>query len=101
MREIERGNTERLQVTIRDRDGNLTDPDQSGGDYQITVTIEDSSETKDVDDVTMTRSSEGVFYYDWNPASDLTVGNYNVEVTATISSKTFINRDTISLVDVA
>ena len=101
MTEYERGHTARIKATVSDSDDTVTDPDQSGS-YLITITITDvTTSTIKVSAVTMTRLSEGVFYYDWETAVTDTVGQYEIEISAELSSKTILNRDYIDLVEVS
>jgi len=101
MTEYERGQTARIKVYLRDINDNLVDPDQDT-DYKITITIRDvTTGTTKVDSVTMTRESQGVFYYDWETAVDDTIGQYSIEVIAMVNSKQVVNRDYIDLVEVS
>ncbi|MFP4052226.1 MAG: hypothetical protein ACLFVB_10865 [Thermoplasmata archaeon] len=101
MTEIERGTTYRIEAEVKDANDTITDPDQSDGEYQITITIEDASDGDvEIDEETMNRSSEGKFYYDWETSSTDETGQYFVIVSAVISDKTVLNRDYVELVDV-
>lgn len=101
MTNIERGTIKRIQATVTDSDGNNTDPDQDGG-YQITITITNTADdTVEVNAVTMTRSAEGVFYYDWQTETSDTLGQYDIEVSAVVGGNTHLDRDRVNLIRVS
>lgn len=92
------GNTARIKATVKNFDDVILDPDQSEGIYQITITISRLG-TVYVDGETMTRESEGIFYYDWD-TSDMDVGQYLVKIRATVDSKSVLNSEYLDLINV-
>jgi len=87
------GTTIRIEVEIKDVDGEYVDFDgSSGGDTEPVITIS-TGDIIEVDDEDMAKSAIGKYYYDWESAADDTEGNYDVQITAIKSSKTSIARD--------
>lgn len=99
--QYEQGNTVRTTATLTDNNGDALDPDQSGETYLIKITIENEiTQTEEVSEATMTRSSEGVFYYDWETDSSTSLGEYKVYVEATVTDKASVQSDNIEIVEV-
>ena len=84
----QRGTTIRLKATIKDADGALMDPGTS-----IQVSVTDPAGATALAGTAMTKSSTGVYYYDWQTSADATKGLYKQKVTAVDSSKTSIEVD--------
>lgn len=96
MIKIERGNTKKITVTIRNEDGDLADPDSS----QVYISIKYlGTDAEVLSNTLMTKESTGIYSYYWETSSDDTIGQYLVEYSATYNSKPFVNREVVELVE--
>ena len=86
--QYQRGSTVRLKVNIYDASGALYDPDTS-----VKVSVTDPDGTEKLTATDMTKESTGKYYYDWQTASDYTIGAYKQKVTSVDGSKTSIEID--------
>ena len=64
-------------ITLRDRNGTLYDPDTG-----VNITIINPSKTKKIDAQTMTKDSDGIYYYAYPIPADAVYGKWDVSVTA-------------------
>jgi len=87
------GTTIRIEVEIKDVDGEYVDFDGSSGeDIEPVITISTGDVTEIIDE-DMAKSTTGKYYYDWESTTDDTEGNYDIQITAVKNSKTSIARD--------
>lgn len=97
---FKRGTTCKIDITVKDFDGNIVDPDLDG-QYKITLKIKNvGSGTVMIENVIPTRSETGKFYYNWQTLYTYTIGQYLVDVEATLNSYFVRQREYIELVDV-
>ena len=73
----ERGDTFSHWVTIRDRNKQKTDPSS------VSITIYDPCSNTLVNSAAMTKSSTGLYYYDYGINSSATYGEYSIKVVST------------------
>lgn len=100
--EIERGTLKRITATVTDSSDSNTDVDASGGDYEIYVEVTDTgTDEVKLSSSRMTRQSEGVYYYDWQTSEADRLGQYTIEITATLGGDTYIDRSRVELVKVS
>ena len=83
------GTTIRIEVEIKDVNGEYVDPDSVP---KITLSI-GTTIVENAQDMAQINDDDGRYYYDWESAADDTEGNYDVQITAIKSSKTSIARD--------
>jgi len=88
-----RGETVICFVTVKDSDGNLTDPATS-----MTIKITDFMNGVEVDDKDMINDSTGTYHYDWTSATTSNTGSYTVIYKAIDGTRITIERDNFELV---
>jgi len=94
--QIERGNTKKITVTVRDENGDLVDPDSN--ELNITIKCLGTDATV-ISSTAMTKESTGIYSYYWETSSDYTVGEYQIEFSATYNSKPFVSREKVEVVE--
>lgn len=83
------GTTIRIEVEIKDVNGDYVDPDSVP---KITISI-GTTIVKNAQDMTQINDDDGRYYYDWQSTVNDIEGNYDIQITAVKSSKTSIARD--------
>lgn len=83
------GETVRLRAKSANEYGSAIDPDTS-----ITITVDDPDGTEKVAAEDMTQDDTGLYYYDYDIASDATAGTWNYEVITTHGTNVTIEGDT-------
>lgn len=101
-KEYEKGNTAKFTATVTDSDGNIVSPTQVDGDYQIFIEIKDADTETIMQDTIMNTvgSSDTQFQKTWETTEGMTTGQYEVEISASVSGHNTVNRENIKLVDV-
>lgn len=82
------GTSIKITSTIRDSDDALLDPDS------VVITIQEGDTTPVVSEVAMTQESTGVYYYNYQSATDTPAGRYKTKVKAVSGSYTSIKEET-------
>lgn len=86
---------------MKDKDGNIIEPDKVDGDQQIFIEIKDSDTgTELMGSTIMDSISSTSFYKVWQTTEGMTEGQYEIEVTAQSNSNDIVNRDLITLEDI-
>lgn len=99
IKEYEAGDTARFTVVFRDEDGNAIQPDQTNGDRDVSISIQNSSTDEVlVDDEQMEELSDTRFRFDWQTSEEMPFGEYEVEVTGVFGGDEALNRDLVKLV---
>lgn len=101
VKEYELGDTARFRTVFRDTQGNVIEPDKTGGDHLVSIEIKDLS-TGDiiVSSQDMFEISDTAFRYDWQTTQGMSQGEYEVEVQGEFQGDTALNRDRVRLVDI-
>lgn len=95
---FERGNNVRIKAIPKDVDGNPTSPDVTNGTAKIYVEIKDINDNSTlVSQTTMDEISNTEYKYDWQTTEGMDKGEYAVEVAASMSQNTVLDRDRIRL----
>lgn len=97
----ELGNAIRFSSNVKDKDGNIVEPDIVDGDHQIFIDIKDSDlGTTVMKSTLMNAISNTSFYKVWQTTEGQKSGQYEVTVEAQSSGDTILNRDLIELKDI-
>lgn len=96
MTKIERGNTKKVRVTVKDEDDSSIDPDNNK--LYITVTNL-QTETTYLSETEMTRNTTGTYDYYLSTSSSDSLGDYNVKYSGDYNSKGFLDNEVIQFVD--
>jgi len=94
LRSFERGSTIRFKVTFENTSGTATDPI----DNKAYCTVVDPSGTKQLDYQLGTRSTTGVYYYDYTVTTSKSLGIWKVEWEAAVGTLTSIGREQFRVV---
>lgn len=95
---FERGNNVRIKAVPEDVDGNPTQPDVTNNTAKIYIEITDINDgTQMVGKTTMDDISNTEYKYDWQTTEGMQKGEYAVEVKASMSQNTVLDRDRIRL----
>lgn len=98
---FERGDNVRIKGVVKDTQGNATQPDLENGTAKIFVEIADvNSSTTYVSKATMDSISTTQYKYDWQTTEGIEKGEIEVEVSASVSQQTALNRERIDLTDI-
>uniref|UniRef100_A0A6M3ITN5 Uncharacterized protein n=1 Tax=viral metagenome TaxID=1070528 RepID=A0A6M3ITN5_9ZZZZ len=93
MRKFIRTETVVATINIKNAAGTLVDPGTS-----ILVTITDSAGTDVVDGAAMTKTSTGIYYYNYTPGAATVLGYYIIKYVTIDGGLTTIKRDNFELV---
>lgn len=99
IKKYEAGDTARFTVVFRDENGNAIEPDQTNGDNDVQISIEDiSSEEILVDEAEMEELSDTEYRYEWQTTLGMR-GEYAVTATGSFGGNEAVNRDRVEVVD--
>ncbi len=96
MNTIERGETKRIKVLLYNEDDILVNADS--GTCKIAITFQDG--TSILAATAMTLGVTGTYTYLWTPSSTITIGIYNIEITATFGTQYHVNREQVYVTDI-
>lgn len=89
----ERGASIRVNVNFQDRNDVYIDPTTP------IIKITAAAGTVIIDDVALTKSVTGKYYYIWDNLETITIGNYTIRAKGTYSGHIILNRSVITLTD--
>lgn len=96
--EFEFGDTARFKARFKDNEGEIIEPDESGGDHEVSIQISELATDTVVEEEEMDELSDTEFKYDWQTTEDLNIGEYEVEVRGTFQNDVSLSRDRVRLV---
>jgi len=99
IKQYEAGDTARFTVVFRDEDGNVIEPDNTNGDHDVQISVEDiSSEDILVDEAEMEELSYTKYRYEWQTTVGMR-GEYSVTARGSFGGNEAVNRDRVEVVD--
>jgi uncharacterized protein YfaS (alpha-2-macroglobulin family) len=87
------GETIICKATVKDGDGNLSDPATS-----MTITITDNHNGIEVNGQDMVKDSVGQYHYDWNTDEDALSGVYRISYKAVDNTRVSIALDSVEII---